>query len=195
MAKKFEITKSSINFFNNKINNKINSKVAGRSHSRIQSRIKFLALGLSVFSVFSNNLLSALPVQAEPSNISLTRSFKPDPIKIEGVGGGNVSLASLAGIDAKCRGFANSQPNHILQLGNNFPLLDILAYMSEINRDLTMLIKGPNGAVICADDEHQRRNPQVSRRFSQGTYQIWVGNAEQNVAVKYNLSFSESAQK
>jgi hypothetical protein len=138
-------------------------------------------------------VLPVLSVRSQP--IPLSRNFRPDPIKLEGTAGGNISLASLAGVDAKCRGFANSQPNHALELGANFPTLDILAYAGNVNDDLTMLIKGAGGLVICADDEHQRRNPQVFRRLPQGSYQIWIGSSEQNKSIKYSLSLSESAQK
>jgi hypothetical protein len=140
-------------------------------------------------------LMFDLPVRSQPSNTTLSRNFRPDPIKMEGTAGGNVSLATLAGVDAKCRGFASSQPNHVIELSSNFPMLDILAYTGNVNNDLTMLVKGSNGLVVCADDEHQRRNPQLSRRFTQGTYQIWVGYSEQNKQVNYSLTFSESPQK
>lgn len=140
-------------------------------------------------------LILVLPVRSQPSNTSLSRNFRPDPIRMEGTTGGNVSLASLAGIDAKCRGFAGSQPNHVIELTANFPMLDILAYTGNVNTDLTMLVKGSNGVVVCADDEYQRRNPQLSRRLPQGTYQIWVGNSEQNKSAPYSLTLSESPQK
>ncbi|AFY74672.1 hypothetical protein Syn7502_02721 [Synechococcus sp. PCC 7502] len=134
-------------------------------------------------------------VRSQPNNMTLSRNFRPDPIVIEGSAGGNVSLVKLAGVDAKCRGFASSQPNHVIELSSNFPMLDILAYTNNINDDLTMLIKDNNGLVICADDEYQKRYPQFTRRLRQGTYQIWVGNNEQDKLIRYKLSVSESPQK
>jgi len=153
---------------------------------------KFQISGL-VVGLFT--LALALPVGSQPINTSLARNFRPDPVRMEGTAGGNVSFTSLAGIDVKCRGFAGSQPNHVIELTANFPMLDILAYTGNVNTDLTMLVKGSNGLVICADDENQRRNPQLSRRLPQGTYQIWVGNSEQNKSAPYSLTFSESPQK
>jgi hypothetical protein len=132
---------------------------------------------------------------ANSSATSLTRNFRPDPIRIDGTAGGNVSLTSLGGIEAKCRGFANSQPNHVFELTSNFPRLDILAYTGNVNSDLTMLIKSSNGLVICGDDENQRRNPQISRPLPSGIYQIWVGLSDVNKATGYKLSISESPQK
>jgi hypothetical protein len=152
------------------------------------TRVLINLVGLALVAV-----LPAISVRSEP--MPLSRNFRPDPIKLEGTAGGNVSLTALAGVDAKCRGFANTQPNHVLELGANFPALDILAYTGNVNDDLTMLIKGAGGLVICADDEHQRRNPQVFRRLPQGSYQIWIGSSEQNKSIKYSLSLSETAQK
>jgi hypothetical protein len=135
-------------------------------------------------------------VRSQPSNItSLARNFRPDPITTDGTAGGNVSLTSIGGVEAKCRGFANSQPNHIFELTSNFPRLDILAYTGNVNSDLTMLIKSSNGFVFCGDDEHQRRNPQISRPLPSGTYQVWVGLSDANKSAGYKLSISESSQK
>jgi hypothetical protein len=151
-----------------------------------------LGVGLLTFSAF---LPVALPVNAQPNSIAISRNFRPDPIRVEGNAGGGVSLSKLAGIDGKCRGFGSSQPNHVIDLSSNFPMLDILAYTGNINDDLTMLIKGSNGLVVCADDENQRRNPQLSRRLPQGTYQVWVGVGDKDKSVRYSLSLSESPQK
>lgn len=133
---------------------------------------------------------TTLPLSAQP--LTLNRNFRPDPIRLEGRTGGSVNLSSLA---AGCRGFASSQANHVLVLRENFPVLDLLAYSTNVNTDLTMLVKGDNGLVLCADDENQRRNPQVSRRLTQGTYQIWVGSNELGRVSQYSLSVSESPQR
>lgn len=155
---------------------------------------KFQIVGMLAGLFTLGSLMSVLPLRSQPNNTILSRNFRPDPIKLEGVAGGNVSLISLSGVDAKCRGFAGTQPNHVIELSANFPMLDILAYTNNINSDLTMLIKGSSIA-ICADDEHQRRNPQVSRRLPQGTYQIWIGSSEQSKQINYSLTFSEALQK
>jgi hypothetical protein len=140
--------------------------------------------------------LAAVPVSlAQSESVSLSRNFRPDPAKLSGSTGGSVSLASLAGIDANCRGFAQAQPSHTITLNESFPLLDLLVYTNGINHDPTILLKGPNGIVVCADDESQGRNPQISRRLPQGTYQVWVGSKEVNQAFPYTLSLSEIRQR
>jgi hypothetical protein len=139
--------------------------------------------------------LATVPMSlAQNASVSLSRNFRPDPIKLSGSTGGNVSLASLAGIEANCRGFAQSQPSHVITLNESFPMLDLLAYTTSINNDPTMLIKGPNGIVVCANDE-SGINPQVSRRMPQGTYQVWIGSKEANQSFSYTLSLSEIRQR
>ena len=141
--------------------------------------------------------IAALAIAA-PSfaqSLALGRNFRPDPATLAGNGGGNVSIASIAGISDNCRGFANAAPNHTITLTETFPLLDLLAYSSNINDDPTMLIKGPNGIIICADDESGGRNPQANRRMPKGDYQVWVGSKNINQSFRYTLSLSEIRQK
>jgi hypothetical protein len=146
-------------------------------------------------SLFVVSLVAIAPVLSQSDSLSIGRNFRPDPIKLEGVAGGSVSVASLAGIEAKCRGFSGSQPNHVINLNSNFPSLDILAYTGNVTDDLTMLIKGSNGLVLCADDEYRGRYPQLTRRLPQGSYQIWIGVSEANKSIKYTMSLSEIQQK
>jgi len=140
-------------------------------------------------------LVAIAPTLSQSDILSISRNFRPDPIKLQGTTGGSVSIASLAGIEAKCRGFASNQPNHVINLANNFPSLDILAYTNNIADDITMLIKGSNGVVVCADDEYRGRYPQLTRRLPQGSYEIWVGSSEANKSIPYTLSLSEIPQK
>jgi hypothetical protein len=153
-----------------------------------------LCLGLSLVALASTALVTIAPAIAQNAAIALARNFRPDPIKLQGRAGGSVNMTNLAG-QANCRGFASEQPNHTLKLTANFPLVDLLVYTGNVNDDTTMLIKGSNGSVMCADDEYQGRNPQLSRRLPEGTYQIWVGSRNENQSINYTLSLSEIKQK
>ncbi len=137
--------------------------------------------------------LVALPLLAQP--LSLSRNFRPDPLRFEGTGGGNVSLAELSGGARGCRGFSSSQPTYTLTLNDNFPLLDVLAYSKEIEGDATMLLMGDNGIVVCANNENRGRNPQISMRLPRGNYRLWIGSREANKPVSYILSLSEIKQR
>ena len=156
---------------------------------------RFLSKSFVGAGVLAVLLALLVPVNAQSASISLKRNFRPDPIKLEGNTGGNVDLRSIAGVEANCRGFARRQPNYVIQLNESFPLLDLLVYTGKINDDPTLLIKGSNGIVACADDEYQGRNPQMSRRLPEGTYEVWVGSGDANKPFRYTLSLSEIRQK
>ncbi|AFY71180.1 hypothetical protein Pse7367_2928 [Thalassoporum mexicanum PCC 7367] len=160
---------------------------------------KTLRKGLSLIGalVVASGSIAVLAgsVTAQTKSLSLARNFRPDPIELAGSAGGGKSIPSLAGMQGRCRGFSNQNPNHVVQLTEDFPLVDMLVHTPNINADLTLLVKGDNGLVICADDEYRGRNPQITRRLSQGNYQIWVGTGNANQSVNYTLSISEIAQK
>jgi hypothetical protein len=74
--------------------------------------------------------------------------------------------------------------------------LDVLAYGDNPQADVTLLMRGADGTVWCADREYRGRSPQVARRrFAPGTYQIWVATGEANRPAAYTLSLSEFPQR
>jgi hypothetical protein len=158
--------------------------------------------GQSFMMKLSGGILSSIILSlaiASPSfsqsKVSLGRNFRPDPVTLQGNSSGTASIAAIAGIADNCRGFANAKPNHTITLTDNFPVMDLLVYTNNINDDPTMLVKGPNGIVICADDESGGRNPQVTRRLPKGKYQVWIGSKTINQSFPYTLSLSEIRQK
>jgi hypothetical protein len=159
-----------------------------------KAKKRVLCLGLSLATLAGTGLMLLNSAIAQSASLSLARNFRPDPIKLQGRAGGSVNMTNLAG-QSNCRGFASEQPNHTLNLTDNFPLVDLLVYTGNVKDDTTMLIKGSNGAVMCADDEYQGRNPQLSRRLPEGTYQIWIGSRNADQSINYTLSLSEIKQK
>ncbi len=145
-------------------------------------------------------LLAIASSSSAQSATSLNRYFRPDPEPLNGKGGGQTSLASIAKIGDNCRGYANTEPNHTVTLTAPFPMLDFLvASTTDINDDPTMLIKGPRGLTICADNESKGRLPQVSLslpngRLPEGDYQVWVGSKNSNQSFAYTLYLSETSQ-
>lgn len=179
---------------------KISSKIKVGLNKETQPKSITKPLGQSFMmklggGIFSSLLLSLAIAAPSFSEIPLSRNFRPDPLKFGGNAGGKASLAAIAGIADNCRGFAQNAPNHTLNLAENFPVMDLLVYTNNINDDPTMLIKGPNGIVICADDESAGRNPQITGRLPKGIYQIWVGSKNANQSFSYTLSLSEIRQK
>lgn len=151
-------------------------------------------LGWGALAGIAITLTNVTPGFAQ-SALKLGRNFRPDPATLDGNAGGKVSIASIAGIADNCRGFSNAKPNHTITLTETFPLMDFLIYTGNINDEPTMLVKGPNGIVICANGEAGGRNPQASRRLPKGIYQVWVGSKNINHSFSYTLSLSEIRQK
>jgi hypothetical protein len=170
----------------------LNNKKFETNVMRAMNKVR-LHLGLGL-ATLATSFIALSPAIAQSTTIALARNFRPDPVKLQGRTSGSVSMTSLAGL-ANCHGFASEQPNHTISLKDNFPLVDLLVYTSNVNDDTTMAIKGPNGLVMCADDEYQGRNPQLSKRLPAGTYQIWVGSRSANRSINYTLSLSEIKQK
>lgn len=164
---------------------------------KFNSQSVMTKLGWGAFAMIPVVFAIAVPSFAQNvvSVVSLGRNFRPDPVAMQASSGGNVSLASIAEIADNCRGFANTLPNHTIDLTETFPMLDLLVYSNNINDDPTMLIQGPNGITICADDESGGRNPQISRRLPKGIYQVWIGSKTANQQFSYTLSVSEIRQK
>jgi hypothetical protein len=143
--------------------------------------------------VLAGLLAIALPLSAQPLNLS--RNFRPDPLRFDGSSSGSVSLAELSGGARGCRGFSSPQPSYTLNLGDNFPLLDVLAFTNDVESDATMLLMGDNGMVVCADNENRGRNPQISMRLPKGSYRLWIGSRDANKPLRYTLSLSEIKQR
>jgi len=151
--------------------------------------------GRKFWSVLSALLvgLGAIPVAAE--TLTLGPNFRNDPMRLRGTAGGNEPVARLAGNAGRCRGFAQAQPTHTLVLPEPI-FLDVLAYGDDPQADVTLLVRGADGAVWCADREYRGRSPQLTRRrFAPGTYQIWVATGEANRPTAYTLSLSEFPQR
>ncbi len=137
--------------------------------------------------------LGAVPVAAE--TLALGPNFRNDPMRLRGTAGGSEPVARLAGNAGRCRGFAQAQPNHTLVLAEPI-FLDVLAYGDDPQADVTLLVRGSDGTVWCADREYRGRSPQLARRrFAPGTYQIWVAAGDPNRPVAYTLSLSEFPQR
>ncbi|MGQ9866509.1 MAG: hypothetical protein ACUVSQ_09570 [Pseudanabaenaceae cyanobacterium] len=132
---------------------------------------------------------------AAAETLTLEPHFRNDPVRRQGTAGGSEPVARLAGHAGRCRGFAQAQPNYTLVLAE--PLfLDILAYSDDPQADLTLLMRGSDGTVWCADREYRGRSPQLTRRrLAPGTYQIWVATGEADRLAAYTLSLSEFPQR
>lgn len=81
--------------------------------------------------------------------------------------GGAASLAALG-----CSGYSTLQPTVVISVSEPAPLF--IAAGSD--QDLTLAVRGPDGAIVCADDEAGELNPGAAfPRAQAGRYEVWVG--------------------
>ena len=117
--------------------------------------------------------------------VSLASGFMPDPQTRSGFSGGPVSAMSIS---PSCRGYIGLQPNHVMYLSSPFNFLR--AYVQS-STDTTMMVRGPNGEVWCADDVYGL-NPALDFQGAQpGQYQVFVGSYNQGVQAPYSIGVTE----
>jgi hypothetical protein len=126
------------------------------------------------------------PVVNNYGAVSLMPGFVPDPQMRTGVSGGPLSAMSM---NSSCRGYIGTQPDHVMYLSAPFNYLRV--YVSS-GSDTTMMIRGPNGEVWCADDTFGL-NPAIDlTSASPGPYQIFVGSYSPGNNAPYSIGFTEN---
>ncbi|MBD1918674.1 MULTISPECIES: hypothetical protein [Cyanophyceae] len=145
-----------------------------------------LAAGLAV------GLTSALPTLAQQANFdSFTLSSATPTASVSGFTNGISALSSIAGRDRNgtiCAGFADTAPDHIMVLQQDFATLTL--QVNSGGNDTSLLIKGPDSTVRCGSDT-DRRNPDAlvqDQNWPTGTYSIWVGSHQQGQRYNYSLN-------
>lgn len=135
----------------------------------------------------------AMPYQPPPpqygggSNfgvINVYQGFQPDPMRASGTSGGMIQASTMS---PQCRGWISSQPDHLLTVSSYLPWMRIYA---ESDRDVTLVIRDPNGQIHCDDDTYGR-NPALERGFGNGTYQVWIGSYSRGDNSAYTLTLTE----
>jgi hypothetical protein len=133
-------------------------------------------------------LLSVAPVMSQEALKPIAPKFTPDPQVYSGKTGGDQPLQSIAANSAdgqQCKGLAEQTPNHTLKLEKDFGQLSLKV---AGDRELSLLVKGPDG-IYCRSG----KNPQLSGAWVSGRYEIWVG-IENGDHTNYSLSISETSQ-
>ncbi|MFW2388979.1 MAG: hypothetical protein ACN4G0_11620 [Polyangiales bacterium] len=118
-------------------------------------------------------------------SVPLHAGFSPDPRFVSGTAIGDVSAKS---IHRKCRGWISETPDYLIEADTAFFLLHV---MGRSKSDLLLVVRKPNGAVLCNDNRNGTKDPMVSSDFPIGTTQVWVGVKEEGASARYRLGFSE----
>lgn len=161
-----------------------------RQHSVRQRRSAMaLVVGLAM------GLASVMPALAQQANFeALTLSESSPAASVEGFTNGLSALSSIAGRDrngAICTGFADTNPDHIMVLQQDFASLTL--QVNSGSNDTNLLIQGPDDGTVRCGEDTDRRNPDAriqDQNWSAGTYRIWVGAHDQGQRYNYTLSVS-----
>lgn len=104
-------------------------------------------------------------------------------VNVTGRNGGSISASGVRGTGV-CNGYFQGPPSHILDVGSPQSFLRVYAVSAA---DSTMVIRRPDGQILCNDDAFQL-NPSIEGAFGPGTYQIWVGAYRPNESRPYRLT-------
>lgn len=107
---------------------------------------------------------------------------------------GAFSLSNIALRDRNgnlCLGYADSAPDHIMELQQDFAQLSIV--INSGGNDTTLVIQGPNdGTVRCGDDTGRNKDASIEdTNWRAGTYRVWVGAFEPGTRYNYTLTVEE----
>jgi hypothetical protein len=148
---------------------------------------------LSVICVGLLGLGGLVPMVAQAANFDdLIISQNQTTDSAEGFTAGFYAITNIASRDRHgnvCVGFADTDPDHILTLEQDFSALTVA--VNSGGNDTTLLIQGPNDGVVRCGEDKSRANPdaQVSDNdWAAGTYRIWVGAHHQGQRYNYSIN-------
>ncbi|NCJ08167.1 hypothetical protein GS597_16960 [Synechococcales cyanobacterium C] len=133
--------------------------------------------------------LMVAPVQAE--TIAINQSNLPT---LRGFTRGAVALHRIVAHrdvnNTLCVGFGAPNPDHVIQLEQGFPRLQV--QVNSRGHDSTLLVRGPDGTVYCADEgvSGGQEAGLVLTNLKPGAYEVWVGSFESGGNFRYSLSLS-----
>ena len=132
------------------------------------------------------------PYEHSPSRfgvVPLHAGFSPDPRVVAGTAIGEISAKT---IHRKCRGWVSKTPDYLMDADTAFFQLHVLG---RSRSDLLLVVRKPDGSVLCNDNRPGTTDPMIRSAFPLGSTQIWVGVKEQGASAPYRLGFSEMKWK
>ncbi|MBW2210808.1 MAG: hypothetical protein JRG67_07140 [Deltaproteobacteria bacterium] len=128
------------------------------------------------------------PYEHTPSHfgvVPLHAGFSPDPRVVGGRAVGEVPAKS---IHHKCKGWISETPDYLLDADTAFFQLHVLG---RSRADVVLVVRKPDGAVLCNDNRSGTTDPMIHSDFPIGTTQIWIGVQEEGATADYRIGFSE----
>jgi hypothetical protein len=117
--------------------------------------------------------------------VPLHAGFSPDPRVVGGTAIGEVSAKS---VHRKCKGWISEAPDYLLDADTAFFKLHVLG---RSRSDVLLVVRTPDGAVLCNDNRNGTKDPMIRSEFPIGSTQVWVGVREEGGRADYRLGFSE----
>ncbi|MBK6533787.1 MAG: hypothetical protein IPF99_30640 [Deltaproteobacteria bacterium] len=114
-------------------------------------------------------LAGGISPQSRPTVSVLDLDRAPTTTALRGSIVGTLRAAEVA---PSCRGYLTSAPQ--LRLVTGTPRR--VSITATSGTDLTMLARGPNGDVVCADDSPGSTNPSIEADIAAGETTIWIGS-------------------
>jgi hypothetical protein len=137
-------------------------------------------------------LLGAVPVIAQTSNFGeFTLTANQPTATANGMTNGVAALSDIAARDRHgriCVGFADTSPDYIMRLEQDFANLTV--QVNSGGNDTTLLVQGPEDNTIRCGSDTDRRNLDAhlhDEGWAAGTYRIWVGSHNQGQRYDYSL--------
>ena len=140
------------------------------------------------FSLAPSSVQAPDPYEDSPSRfgvVPLHAGFSPDPRVVAGMAVGEVRAKS---IHRKCKGWISETPDYLLDADTAFFQLHVLG---RSRSDVSLVVRKPDGAVLCNDNRKGTKDPMIRSEFPIGTTQVWLGVREERETVDYRLGFSE----
>lgn len=155
---------------------------------RIFSTIILGAFGAGL--AIAPTLAQAVPKQAVFESVSINSGFKPDPLVLQGVSGGETSARGQVSVSqtptGSCVGYIDSSPDHQIKLEGFFSYLKLSV---ESQGDTVLVVQGPGG--IWCNDDSSSQNPVIAGEWKSGLYKVWVGSHESGDFYPYVLRLTQ----
>ena len=135
---------------------------------------------------------AADPYEYSPSRfgvVPLHAGFSPDPRVVGGTAIGEIPAKS---VHRKCKGWISETRDYLLDADAACLQLHV---MGRSRSDALLVVRKPDGTVLCNDNRKGTKDPMVRSGFPIGTTQIWVGVQEEGATADYRLGFSEVTWK
>lgn len=95
---------------------------------------------------------------------------RPDPLLVQGTFGGPIQASNMS---PDCRGWISGPPSHVVNARTGFPNLRFVVRASS---DTTLVVRYPDGRIVCDDDGGGSLNPLVEGPTGPGQIMVWVGS-------------------